>query len=234
MKIALSRAHLPAVLWGSACIGLALVIGGMELDWGSQLHAPLPIPHKPVDTPVQSRLLPEFILPPLEQGYSETINRPLFVVNRRAAPKPAAPKPAMQKGQFVLLGVIIVKDSSIALLKEKGSGKTYRVAKGKQINGITLEKVEAEKVTLIQSDDSEELTLKIQPMVKLPQAPDPVPALAPTSSPARSAQEPGQAGQPIANTAPASAAAAPAAMAGAKNPNDMVNRRRALRGLPPI
>ena len=35
MKTAISRAHLPAALWGGACIALALVIGGLELNWGS-------------------------------------------------------------------------------------------------------------------------------------------------------------------------------------------------------
>lgn len=227
MKIALSRAHLPAALWGGACIGLVLAIGA-ELDWGRRLHAPLPVMRKPAAKPAETPLLPEFALPPLEQGYSETVNRPLFVVTRRPAPPPppsAASRPAMQKGQFILLGVTIAGDVSIALLKEKNGTKTHRVKKGAQVNGITLEKVEAEKVMLTQSGDSEELILKIQPMAK----PAPVP------TPARPGQQPGQAGQPgqPADGVPV-AQPAPAATAGAKSPNDMINRRRALRGLPPI
>ena len=79
----------------------------------------------------------------------------------------------MQKGQFILLGVTIARDVSIALLKEKSTGKTHRVKKGKEVNGITLEKVEAEKVTLTQSDESEELTLKIQDHAKTGFRPDP-------------------------------------------------------------
>lgn len=227
MKLALSRAHLPAALWGGACIGLALVIGSLELDWGRQLHVPLPVLRKPVAKPVQAPLLPEFALPPLEQGYPETVNRPLFVVTRRPAPPPpppTQPKPVMQKGQFILLGVIIAKDVSVALLKEKSSGKTYRIKKGNDINGITLDKVEAEKVTLTQWDDTEDLILKIQPM------PKPAPAPAPAPVPARPGQQPGQAGLPATGGAPS----APAATAGAKNTNDLINRRRALRGLPPI
>lgn len=213
MKIAFSRVYLPAALWGGVCVGLALVIGGLELDWGRQLHAPLPAPRKSADKPAETLLLPEFVLPPLEQGYPETVNRPLFVVTRRPAPPPpppTLPKPAMQKGQFTLLGVIITKDISIALLKEKASGKTHRVIKGKEINGITLEKVEAEKVTLTQGDDNEEIILKIHAMPR------------PASTSATT--QPGQ-------LAPGSASAADST--GADRVSAM-NRQRAARGLPPV
>ncbi|RPJ37720.1 MAG: hypothetical protein EHM21_17855 [Chloroflexi bacterium] len=225
MKIVLSRTYLPATLWGGACIGLVLVIGGLELDWGRQLHSPLPVLRKPVAKLAETPLLPEFALPSLEQGYPETVNRPLFVVTRRPAPPPpppTPPKPVMQKGQFILHGVTIAGDVSIALLKEKNGTKTHRVKKGAEINGIRLEKVEAEKVTLTQWDDREELILKIQPMPK----PAPAPA------PARPGQ-PGQAGQPAVDGVPAPTPAT-GATAGTKNPNDLINRRRALRGLPPI
>lgn len=225
MKITFSRAHLPAALWGGVCIGLALVIGGLELDWGDRLHAPLPVLRKPAANPALTPLLPEFALPPLQEGYPETVSRPLFIVTRRPAPPPpppVAPKPAMQKGQFILLGVIIAGDVSIALLREKNGAKTHRVKKGTEINGMKLDKVEAEKVTLTQWDDSEEIILKIQAMPK----PAPAPAAArPGQPPAQQpGQQPAQAGQPAAQ--PASTEA--------KNPNDMINRRRALRGLPPI
>lgn len=227
MKISLSRTHFPAALWGGICIGLILVIGGLELDWGRRFQAPLPVLREPVAKPVETLLLPEFVLPPLEQGYAETVSRPLFVATRRAAPPPpppTPPKPMMQKGQFILLGAIIAKDVSVALLKEKSSGKTFRVTKGKQINGITLDKVEAESVMLTQWDDKEELTLKIQPMSR--------PAPAPAPAAARSGQPPADgAGAPV---VPPASAAAGAAAAGAKTPNDMINRRRALRGLPPL
>lgn len=232
MKTAIFRTHLPTTLWGGVCIVLALVVGGLELDWGRQFYAPLPVLRKSAVKPAENPLLPEFALPPLEQGYPETVKRPLFVVTRLPAPPPpppAPPKPAMQKGQFILLGSIITQDVSIALLKEKSSGKTYRVAKGKEINGITLEKVEAQKVTLTQGDDREELLLKINA------APRTVPAQTtapPVQPPAGQPQQPGQ--PAAANGAPAPAAQnVPPATAGNKGPNDMVNRRRALRGLPP-
>lgn len=223
MKTILSLVHLPVVLWSGACIGLALVIGGFELDWGRQLHSPLPAQRKLADKSAETLLLPEFVLLPLEQGYPEIVNRPLFVVNRRPAPlppPPTPPKPAMQKGQFILLGVTIAGDVSIALLKEKASGKTHRVTKGKEINGITLDKVEAEKITLTQWDDSEELILKIQAVPK----PSPVPS---PSIPA--GQTPGQFGQPAANgSGVAQPALGEASAPGSAAVNPMISRRRAL------
>lgn len=216
-------------------MGLALLIGGLELDWGRQLYAPLPALRKPLPKPAENPLLPDFALPQLDEGFPETVNRPLFVVTRRPAPPPpppTPPKPVMQKGQYILLGVTIAGDISVALLKEKGSGKTLRVAKGKEINGITLEKVEAEKVTLTQGDDSEELILKIQPASKAAPAPPPTrPAGQPPVPPGQPAADAGGAVQAQAQAAPG---AAPAEGAATVNPNSMINRRRALRGLPPI
>lgn len=221
MKAALSRTHLPATLWGGACIGLTLIIGGLELNWGRQIHTSLPVLREPVAKTAEIPLLPEFVLPPLEQGYPEIVNRPLFVVTRRPAPPaPAQSKSAMQKEQFILLGVTIAGDIRIALLKEKSSGKTHRVKKGGMVNGIMLKEVETGKVTLTQLDDSEELTLKIQPMVK----PVPAPAQPMTGQ---------QPGQPAAKGAQA-AQPESAATAGVTNPNDIINRRRALRGLPAL
>lgn len=150
--------------WGLAYLALAGAIG-LELDWGRRIHPSLPIrkptPAARVDYPIQ----PEFTLLPLEQGFAETATRPVFTSARRPPPPPAPPappKPAMQKGQFVLLGALITKDKSIALLREVATGKATRVEQGKEIKGITVANVLPEKVTLTQYDDSEELVLKIQ------------------------------------------------------------------------
>jgi hypothetical protein len=203
-----------AIGWGLTYLALAGVIG-MELDWGRRIHPSLPMPKLApaarVDYPVQ----PEFSLLPLEQGFAETTARPVFTPVRRPPPPPAPPappKPAMQKGQFVLLGALITKDKSVAVLRDVASGKAMRVEQGKEIKGITVANIYPEKVVLTQYDDSEELVLKIQPMLPKP---------APSAPPAQTGQ-PAQAAQP-----------APGA-AGGGDPNSVINRRRAVRGLPPI
>lgn len=202
-----------AVGWGLIYFALASMIG-MELDWGRGIHPTLPVltPKSPakVDYPIQ----PEFILPPLEQGFAETTARPVFTPVRRPPPPPAPPTPAMQKGQFVLLGALITKDKSIALLRDVATGKATRVELGKEIKGITVTKIYPEKVVLAQYDDTEELTLKIQPQSKPPAAPKAAP--------------------PQAASAVQPAPAEPGASAGNENPQSLINRRRASRGLPPI
>lgn len=207
---------LKAIGWGLTYLALAGVIG-LELDWGRRIYPSVPVP-KPtpaarVDYPIQ----PEFALLPLEQGFAETTARPVFTSVRRPPPPPAPPKPAMQKGQFVLLGALITKDKSIVLLRDVATGKATRVEQGKEIKGIKVAKVYPEKVVLTQYDDTEELVLKIQPLsksvapVKPVQAPQPVPQAA--------------AGTPSNN--------APSAAVGGGDAQSLINRRRALRGLPP-
>jgi len=68
----------------------------------------------------------------------------------------------MVKGQFILTAVLSLRDQQIALLKEKTSGKVHRVERGKEINGMTLTKVDGERVTLAQGGDEEVLSLQVQ------------------------------------------------------------------------
>lgn len=110
----------------------------------------------------ETKMLPPAPIVVAEQAYPETAARPLFTPTRR--PAPAAPTVAgnMQKGQFILTGVIAVGEQRIALLREKTSGKVHRVERGKEVNGLTLSSVENDKVTLAQGGDHEELTLQVQ------------------------------------------------------------------------
>lgn len=202
--------------WGLVYLSLAAVIG-MEVDWGRSLRPSLPLAKETAvaraDYPVQ----PEFTLPPLEQGFSETTARPMFTPVRRPPPPPAPPKPAMQKGQFVLLGALITKEKSIALLRDVATGKATRVELGKEIKGIMLANVLPEKVTLTQYDESEELVLKIQSSPK---------------PPAAAFKELPQAAKPAAQATavPTLPAAAPAD----ENARTLINSRRAAHGLPPL
>lgn len=199
--------------WGLVYLALAGMIG-MELDWGRRLSPLQLMPKRAAAVRVDYPVQPEFSLFPLEQGFAETTARPVFMPARRPPPPPAPPKPAMQKGQFVLLGALITKDTSIALLRDVATGKATRVEQGKEIKGITLAKVYSERVVLSQYDDTEELVLKIQPK------PTPTPAVAP-SVPVQSA-----AGMPPNSVSSATAAGGDA--------QSLINRRRAARGLPPI
>jgi type II secretory pathway component PulC len=68
----------------------------------------------------------------------------------------------MRKGQFILDGIIITKDKNIALLREEITRKVIRVELGQEINGMLIEKLDRDRITLKQGDEREELVLKIK------------------------------------------------------------------------
>ncbi|MEP7154188.1 MAG: hypothetical protein ABI905_00340 [Betaproteobacteria bacterium] len=127
--------------------------------------------------------LPPFSLQPLEVAFKETGERPLFTPTRRPQALAAATVPTMKKGQFKLSGTSVSGELTVAFLVELSSGKTVRVTKGKEINGITLDTVEGNRVVLKQGDETEELVLRTaaSPPVRTPPPapPGPVPAFSP-------------------------------------------------------
>lgn len=147
-----------------AGIALAICALGLQTDWGRRWPHQVrrEAPPAPAVQPALPQVLPPFVL--AAAGAAPADARPLFVPTRRPAP-PAPPPPAaaatMQKGQFVLLGTSVGKTlTEFALLKELSTSRTHRIARGKQINGITLERIETARVVLRQGGDSEELTMK--------------------------------------------------------------------------
>lgn len=176
MKALLNPRYLVSALLCVLIAGFAATIG-WETDWGRNLYQPVRLPKTQATKLALTAFQPEFTLPPLDQSFTEILLRPLFVATRRPPPPPPPPapiippKPTMRKGQFLLLGVILTKDKNVALLREVATGKVSRVEQGKEINGIRVEKLEAEKVTFKQWDDTEEVILKIQAMPKPPPLP---------------------------------------------------------------
>jgi len=150
-----------------ALVNAALVLSiGKELGWGEKLVQPLPAPEVHPSAPVEIALLPDFRLPAREKAYAQSLERPLFVPNRRKAPPvpaaPPPPPPTMQKGQFQLLGTIITDEMKIAVIKEISSGKERQVVQGYNINGLQLDLVESDRIVFSQYGDQEEIRLRIQ------------------------------------------------------------------------
>ena len=110
-----------------------------------------------------AKLLPPLVAVAPEQAYPESAARPLFTPTRRPAPEPAAQQQqAFQPGQFVLLGVTMAGDNRIAMLREKSTGRIYRIARGGEINGIKLASIERDTVTLAMGGQQEQLPLTVQ------------------------------------------------------------------------
>jgi hypothetical protein len=126
---------------------------------------------------VQTKLLAQIAAVNPDMEYAEIAARPLFTPTRRPAPAQAvaANATAMVKGQFLLTGVTIAGDTKIALLREKSSGRVVRVEQGKDVNGITVARIEPEKVTLSQGDDQEVVGMLVSKAAAAPPA-MPIPA----------------------------------------------------------
>ena len=139
---------------------LLVVVIAVEAAFNLWSTPPAPAAKAPPASDV--KMLPPIAAVVPDQAYPETAARPLFTPTRR--PAPAAPTVAntMVKGQFILTGVLSLRDQKIALLKEKQSGKMHRVERGKEINGVTLATVDNDRVVLAQGGDEEVLTLQVQ------------------------------------------------------------------------
>lgn len=210
-----------------AVVLVALVVAiGFETGFGTQLRHAIPQEASRKAAAPEARLLPPVVAAAPEQAYPETTARPLFTPTRRPAPpENVAAKPAFSRGQFVLQGVIVVGQEKTALLKEKASGKVHRVESGKDLNGITVERIDPTEVTLAMGGEKEKIALvtqKAQPgagsKAGLPQATfAPPPDSGPFGSIAPRQPPPGA--LPTAEAAAAQAAAAQAAAAAAaRNP----------------
>ncbi len=179
----------------TSALGLAafvfLVVVGVETDWGAAVRPPLPTANGGSRPAEIVAALPVFAMPPLETAFKETADRPLFTPTRRpAAVNLAANVPAMKKGQFKLNGTSVSNELALAFLFETATGKTVRITKGKEINGMTLDIVEANRIVLKQGDETEELTLRTaasppKPLVPVlvPGSPPSIPGVPPGTPP---------------------------------------------------
>ena len=150
-----------AALAGLAALLVLLI--GVETGFGTRLRPALPTGPAKVAAATEAKLLPPPAAVVAEQAYPETTARPLFTPTRRPAPvEPNAGKPAFTRGQFVLQGVIVVGEQRTALLREKSSGRVHRVDRGKDVNGITVERIEPSAVTLAMGGEREKLDLVVQ------------------------------------------------------------------------
>lgn len=145
---------------------LAVVLVGLialEAGFGARLGMSTAAAPPRRATPPEASLLPPLAPVIPEQAYAQITERPLFTPTRRPAPPEAViGKPAFNRGQFVLQGVIVVGEGRTALLREVTSGRIHRVERGKDVNGIKVEKIEATEVTLTLGGEKETVALLVQ------------------------------------------------------------------------
>jgi hypothetical protein len=224
---------------------LAVVIG-LEVAFGSSLAKALETGETRQGIPADAKLLPSLVAVGPEQAYPETVARPLFIPTRRPAPDaPPVAATALQKGQFVLQGTIVVGENRVAMLREKSSGKVVRVEQGKEFNGMKVVSIEKEAVTLGVGADEEKLVLNVVKPTGAAAAasPGPFAPATPAPAPAGGLPVPGQTGAgPAPVPAPNPAGAPPLANPAARpmpdptaagntplTPEELAARRRAAR-----
>ena len=232
-----------------AAVALMLAVAiGLEAVFGSSVTSALDSAGRKRAVPAEAKLLPPLAAISPEQAYPETAARPLFLPTRRPAPEaPASAQGALQKGQYILQGVIIVGDNRIAMLREKSSGHIHRVEQGKEVNGIKVVAIERDNVTLASGSDEEKLPLTVQKPAGAPSAvqagpfgvapPGAVPP-APVQPPQPGAFNPAGPGaapmpapvgaNPAARPVPEATAAGPTPL----TPEEALARRRAVRRNP--
>jgi general secretion pathway protein N len=243
-----------------AVLGVLLVIAiGLEAAFGLTLSKILDPSERKRAVPAEAKLLPALVAVGPEQAYPETVARPLFLPTRRPAPEaPTTTQGALQRGQYVLQGVIVVGDQRVAMVREKSSGKVQRIESGKDFNGMKVVSIERESVTLGLGGDEEKLTLNVQkppasgvPHSGAPGGGAPTPSQGPFAAPAAVVEAVPAPGTPAAPGAPAvvkplpgkpvpganpAAATAPEGTAAATpaplTPEEALARRRAARRAP--
>jgi hypothetical protein len=161
MSAALTPIRVETAFWLILWVSLGAGIG-LETKWGRQMQWPVAKIAETRPDFSKPALAEPFRLPPPDQ-FSQMTARPIFIVTRRptpSAPPPEPPKPIMKKDQFILMGITIAGESKIAFLLEKAGNKSRVVAQGKEINGITVREVTADRIVLSQFEDTEVLVLK--------------------------------------------------------------------------
>lgn len=201
----MSREFTPAgvetAFWLLLCGGLATGIG-LETDWGQRWQYPLPAGDAAAAAFTKPALAQDFSLPAAD-SFLETAMRPIFVSTRRPSPpgqSPEASKTMMKRDQFTLSGITVTPEGKFAFLIEKAGNKSRVVSEGKEINGIKVKEITADRVVLSQHDETEVLllrTTKAQPVVS-PGTNVPAPAM-----PGMPGMPPGVPGSPFMPMIPA-------------------------------
>ena len=118
------------------------------------------MPELPAVTPLEP-----FHLPPAEQ-YAETVTRPLFIPARRPEPPlppdeaPPPPAPTGPDQKFLLLGVMITPQTTVALLRpEEPNARIARLKPGEMLGEWRLETVFPRRVVLSKGAVTQEVVL---------------------------------------------------------------------------
>jgi hypothetical protein len=103
-----------------------------------------------------------FTMPALD-SYADFRDRPLFVKTRKA-PEPeklqaAPPPPAAKLPAVEVVGLMLSRDSAVALLRTGTDPKVLSVSQGSQVGGWSVDSISADRIILSNGQQKQEVLL---------------------------------------------------------------------------
>ncbi|HEY3519526.1 MAG TPA: hypothetical protein VGK80_00615 [Rhodanobacteraceae bacterium] len=155
MNAADRRRLTPAL--GIACALLALLLIALWAGVGRGAH--WDDSAEPVRLPPLKAASPPPSVPPL-QDFANVWEHPLFSPDRKPIPGGGDTGESADSNNLELTGVIILPDLRMALLRERSTGRTWRVREGQSAGGATVIEVKPRSAVVEAGGSRSELALK--------------------------------------------------------------------------
>lgn len=114
------------------------------------------------------------ILPP--EAFSEIVERPLFMENRRPFMPPASTEPKRPhqaepdiSTQISLSAIVITDNKRIALIENSRNKKLQKLQQGETFNGWTLTDIETNSIAMQKGPDTRRIELTVKPSRPAPE-----------------------------------------------------------------
>lgn len=157
---------------GITLAGICLLCSGVIIyEWTRPLRIPAETPlFHPDETTSKSPMASASRLVQPIDTYSEVAERPLFREDRR----PYIPEPPVEPEQprddgpdittlISLSGTVINEDERIALIQRKQDNKLQQIRQGEKFNGWTLNRIQADDITMQKGRQTRQITLTVKP-----------------------------------------------------------------------
>ena len=163
-----------------ALCGLLFLFTVYELVRPYQLYSAVPSIEPDNWTMVEAQ--PGTIKPVLPaEAFSEIVERPLFMENRRPYVAPVSTKPGEHKRPhqaepdimtlISLSAIVITNDQRIALIKENRTRKLQQLRQGETYNGWTLTDIQTNSIAMQKGPDTRQIELVVKLSRSIPDKP---------------------------------------------------------------
>ena len=157
MKRVRRRAGAPLLLGALCCaLGGLIFFEAEEPVLEPTANAAVQPDRAPAPPPAEE---PGFTMPPLN-AYAEVLARPVFSESRRPPSAPAAVAEEPQLSSIRLVGIVVSASARHALIEHGQPQKLERIVPGQEVEGWTVEAINADRVVLRRGDSRIEVKAK--------------------------------------------------------------------------